>query len=312
MRYARIWRYVASTPWAITPDKMADLLSVLTLRASGGEVPEDEIQAAIDSRAPSGEAPPSGSAVAVIPLRGVIAHRLSAMEESSGGMSVERFKANYRAALADPSIGSILLDVDSPGGTVPGVQEMAMEMLASRGRKRVVALANSIMASAAYWLSAAADEIVAIPSAVVGSIGVFSVHEDLSERAKQLGVKVTFMSAGKYKTEGNPFEPLSDEARAQIQARVDEAYGAFVKAVSAGRGVSPGDVRSGYGEGRALGAKDALAAGLIDRIATFDETLSRLVGRRGSVAGAQAAADMPTLAATAPSEADRRWRMDRF
>jgi len=309
MRYQRICRYVSETPWAITPEKMSELLSVLTFRAAGGAFTPEEIQAAIG--APRSAASASQSdAVAVIPLRGVIAHRMDALDEASGGTSVERFGQMFRAALADAAVGSILLDVDSPGGTVPGVQELATEMLRARATrtKRVVAVANSLMASAAYWLaSSAADEIVAIPSAAVGSIGVFSVHEDLSERAKQLGIKVTVVSAGKYKTEGHPFEPLSDEAKAHVQARVDDAYEAFVKAVAQGRGVSPSAVRGGYGQGRVLGATDALAAGLIDRIDTFDHTIARL--GRGRV-GMQAAGVEAPLLAERHSDEDRRRRLE--
>jgi ClpP class serine protease len=99
---------------------------------------------------------------------------------------------------------------------------------------------------------------------------------------EQEGVKVTLISAGKHKVEGNPFEPLSEEAMAFKQARVDEAYAQFVRDVARGRGVSVADVRGGYGEGRALTAKDAKAAGLIDRIATMEDTIGRLVGRTGT------------------------------
>ena len=108
------------------------------------------------------------------------------------------------------------------------------------------------------------------------------------------GVKVTLISAGKHKVAGNPFEPLSDEERTVIQERVNEFYGMFIKDVARGRGVSPADVRGGYGEGRALTAKDAKAAGLIDRIATVEDTLGRLLGRGSSSAGARADADIVT------------------
>src|SRR3990172_3897242 len=120
----------------------------------GGGFRREEIQAAIG--APRSAASASQSdAVAVIPLRGVIAHRMDALDEASGGTSVVRFAQMFRAALADAAVGSILLDVDSPGGTVPGVQEMATEMLQAggKGTKRIVAIANSLMASAAYWLA---------------------------------------------------------------------------------------------------------------------------------------------------------------
>ena len=181
---------------------------------------------------------------------------------------------------------------------------MAAQMFALRGQKKQIAQVNDMACSAAYWLASQCDEIVSIPSGTTGSIGVFCAHEDLSAALDKEGIKVTLISAGKHKTSGNPFEPLSDEERAVLQTRVDDAYGQFVKDVARGRGVTPADVRHGYGEGRALGAKDAKAAGLIDRIATMDETLARLTGRKTATEGMRAEADEPLM----NGEADIRRR----
>ncbi|OFW37644.1 MAG: hypothetical protein A3J29_06110 [Acidobacteria bacterium RIFCSPLOWO2_12_FULL_67_14b] len=301
VKYGHILSYVASTPWAILPDKMQELLSVLAFRAAGGEFTADEIRARLGE---DGGAPPAAAkrgAVAVIPLRGVIAHRMGTMAESSGGMSAERFTKLVQQAAADDSVGSILIDVDSPGGTIAGLTEAADAVFAARDAKRVVAIANATMASAAYWIASQAHELVAIPSALdrcIGSIGVFTVHEDLSEHLAKEGVKITLIRAGKHKAEVTPFAPLSDEQQAELQAGVDAAYGVFVKHVARGRGVPVADVRKGYGEGRALSAVDAQAAGLIDRIATFDETLARLVGR-GSRAGAGMRAAVESVSSAA-------------
>jgi signal peptide peptidase SppA len=279
VKYPNVVHYVATTLWAITPSKMAEFLSVLAYRAADHEFTDAEIKARIGD----GEGSPGrlqGGALAIIPIRGVIAHRMGGMQESSGGTSAEGIGRMVRAAMADPGVSTILLDVDSPGGTVPGSQELAGELFELRGTKRIVAHVNSLAASAAYWLASQADEIVSTPSGTIGSIGVFTVHQDLSAALEKEGIKVSLISAGKFKVAGNPFEPLSDEERAVIQAKVDAAYSQFVKDVARGRGVSASDVRTGYGEGRALTAKDAKAAGLIDRIASFDETISRLVGKQ--------------------------------
>jgi capsid assembly protease len=151
------------------------------------------------------------------------------------------------------------------------------------------------MASAAYWLAASASEIVALPSAQVGSIGVFSMHEDVSKALDEKGVKVTLISAGKFKTEGNPFEPLSDDAKAAVQGTVDFYYGQFTSDVANGRGVAVDSVRAGFGEGRVVTAKDALKLGMIDRVGTLDDVVGDLLrgkapqGQRASVlADAQA------------------------
>lgn len=274
MKYAHILRYVAATPWAIEADKMRELLDILAFRAAGHTYTAEEIQARIGAGG-SSPAASQGSGVAVIPMRGVIAHRMGAMDDSSGGTSTERISAMLRQVAADASIGTIVLDVDSPGGTVPGVSELAGELfeIKGRGTQKIVAVANAMMASAAYWLASQADEIVAIPSATVGSIGVFAVHEDLSAALAQEGIKVSVISAGKFKVEGNPFEPLSDEAKAVMQGKVDTAYAQFVHDVARGRKVTAKAITDGYGEGRALSAKDALAAGLIDRIGTLESVI---------------------------------------
>jgi len=108
---------------------------------------------------------------------------------------------------------------------------------------------------------------------------VFAIHEDMSKALEAEGVTSTVISAGKHKVEGNHFGPLDDEARATIQAKVDESMAQFVADVAKGRGVSASAVRSDYGEGRAVSSSQALAAGMIDRIATLDETIARLAGR---------------------------------
>lgn len=308
MKYEHIISYVASTLWAIEESKLAEILSILAFRASGQTFSAEEIAARIGggSRGVASQ----GGGVAIVPIHGVIAHRIGGMDDASGGASTERIGAMLRAAHANPDVGSIVLDVNSPGGTVPGVQELAAEVFAMRGKgtKKIVAHVNSLAASAAYWIASQADEIVSTPSGSAGSIGVFTAHQDLSKALEKAGVDVTLISAGKFKVEGHPFAPLSDEGKAFLQARVDEAYGQFVKDVARGRGATAADVRIGYGEGRVLTAKDAKAAGLIDRVATFDETVSGLMGRASSTM--RATVDGPVLVAAV--DADRLRSLERF
>lgn len=280
MRDLHILRYVQQTVWALTDDKWAELLPVLMRHVRGDRLTDEEIQAVTGATASASAAPTTGRGIAIVPIRGVIAHRMDGLRESSGGTSAEGISRALRALAADPSIGTIVYDVDSPGGTVPGIQELAQQMYELRGQKTQIAVANAMMASSAYWLASQADEIVSIPSGVVGSIGVFTAHQDLSKALEQEGINVTLITAGKFKTENNPFEPLTEEGRAQLQARVDEAYARFVKDVARGRGVSVGDVRGGYGQGRALPANDAKDAGLIDRIGTLEQTVQRATGAR--------------------------------
>src|SRR5690606_16497050 len=114
--------------------------------------------------------------------------------------------------------------------------------------KKVIAVTDGMMASAAYWLGSSASEIVASSGSQVGSIGVMMTHVDYSAMNERVGYRVTYIYAGKYKVEGNPDEPLSDETRQYLQSRVDEDYAEFVKSVARGRGVSASTVRSEYGQ----------------------------------------------------------------
>ena len=287
MRLAHVIGAICGQPWAIEPGKLSEIVAVVAHHSAGKDVSPEEMHARLGARSAGVS---QGHGVGVLPIHGTIAHRMGGMNESSGGVSVERLGAMLSSYMADASVGTILLDIDSPGGTVTGVSEFAGQLAASRGTgtKRIVAMVNGMAASAAYWLAAQADEIVSIPSGLSGSIGVYSAHQDMSAALEQEGIKMTLVSAGKHKVEGNPFEPLSEEAQAVMQARVDDAYATFVRDVAKGRGVSPADVRKGYGEGRVLSAKDAKAAGLIDRIATVDETLSRLMGSSRSAMRAEA------------------------
>ncbi|MCG8670199.1 MAG: S49 family peptidase [Pseudomonadales bacterium] len=274
LKYKHILKAVANEVWGIEPQKLQQIMAFLELKANGGTVSEDDIEAVTQAKSrPSKNA--SGT-VAVLPLRGTIVHRSDAIGESSGMMGIERFMSSFRASVADPAVKSIVIDVDSPGGTVPGVPEAATEIFNAREKKHIVAIANSMSASAAYWLATAADELVVTPSGSVGSVGVFTVHEDYSEYMEDRGIKTTYISAGDYKVEANPFEPLSSEAQEYLQQSVQETYTEFVNALAKHRGISAKDVKENYGKGRMLSAKAALKAGMVDRIDTLDGVLSRL------------------------------------
>lgn len=284
-----IRRLVTSMPWAMLPEYIDAMLDIVMLRAGGVHLSDEEIRTRIAAAnhpltAATGR---SGSAnrvgaVAVLPLYGVIAQKAHMVNNISGpgGTSTEAFGQQFDAALADEAVSAIVLDVNSPGGSIDGVVELANKIYNARGQKRIAAVANTTAASAAYWIASAADEFAVTPSGSVGSIGVYTVHADLSGKLEAEGIKTTVVSAGKYKAEGHPSQALSDEGLQALQERVDEAYGMFVGAVAKHRNVAVSDVRSGYGEGRLLSAKKALDAGVVDRIATLDDMVARVSNTR--------------------------------
>lgn len=287
--YPRVARALQSIPWAILPGKLADIEAFLTRVHVDGPLTPEAVQEQFGSVDPRPLI--RVGSVAVIPIQGVISQKINMVDNLSGpgGTSTEMLTRHVQEAVDDKAITTILLDIDSPGGSVFGIQELVDVLMAARDKKRVVASINSVAASAAYWLAACANEIVVAPSGMVGSIGVFQMHEDVSKAAEMEGVKVSFIQAGKYKTEGNPYEPLSADAQAALQAQVNDYYDIFVKAVAKGRGVSQAAVRSGYGEGRMVRAADAVKQGMADRVGTFDATLGRLLVRGARKGGAAAA-----------------------
>jgi signal peptide peptidase SppA len=277
MKYAHIIQYFNSQPWAILPEKLHAMMEVIELRAAGLTLSDSEIEARIGARAET--VPTEASSVAVLPIMGTISHRIGLLRRASGGMSVEEFQADFRAAIRNPDIKAIVLDIDSPGGSTAGVEELASEIYSARNQKRIIASVNSLSASAAYWLASAAHEIAVTPSGHVGSIGVLGVHMDYSKQAEAKGLTVTVVSAGKYKHEASEFSPLTGEARSYLQSIVDDRYDAFVRAVARGRNVSQKSVRGGFGEGRLVTAREALSIGMVDSIETVDQVLSRTTGR---------------------------------
>jgi len=208
-------------------------------------------------------------------------------------VSTQRITANFRAAMADPAVSAIVLDVDSPGGSVFGVDELAGEIYKARGVKPIVAVADYLAASAGYYLASAADELMVAPTGEVGSIGVFAMHADFSRALDQDGVTVNLISAGKFKTEGSPYAPLGEEARAAMQGRVNDYYGLFTKAVARQRGVTVADVRDGFGQGRVVGAAEAVGLGMADSIGTLEDAIARAakLARSGGQRGMSASLD---------------------
>jgi signal peptide peptidase SppA len=193
-----------------------------------------------------------------------------------GSVSTQQFASALRQALADDTVSQILIDIDSPGGSVYGVSELADEITQARSQKPVVAVANSLAASAAYWIGCSASEFYVSPGGEVGSIGVWQAHFDHSQALAAEGVKPTLISAGKFKVEGNPYAPLDDDAQAFMQSRVDDYYASFTKAVARGRGVPIAQVREGMGQGRVLGADAAMAQNMVDGVATFDDVVRKM------------------------------------
>jgi signal peptide peptidase SppA len=214
---------------------------------------------------------------AVIPIEGVIGKKMNLFMDISGGTSTQLLSLAVNQALEDPAVHSILLYVDSPGGAVDGTQEAARMIYDARGQKPIVAYTDGLMASAAYWLGAAADRVYISGDTVeVGSIGVVASHTDYSEREKATGVKTTEIVAGKFKRVTSSHAPLSDIGRATIQEQVDHIYSVFVSDVATFRGTTPENVVKDMADGRIFLGRQAIDRGLVDGQRSLAQVLGEL------------------------------------
>ena len=214
--------------------------------------------------------------VAIVPLRGSLITDGPFVGSAWGVTSYEGFRAEMRRAASDPKVSAIVLAVNSPGGMVAGIEGAAQTITDAKAKKPVVAMVEGFAASAAYWLASQADEIVLSPLSEVGSIGVVGMHADYSGAFEKAGIKVTLISSGEHKVDGNPYGPLDAESLVDWQSDVDRLRGEFAAAVGCGRGARFDAAKALATEARMFPASKAIAAGLADRIGSLDTVISTL------------------------------------
>ena len=210
--------------------------------------------------------------IAVIPILGTLVKRSLGMEAASGLTSYNEIAAMLDAAVADPMVSGILLDIDSPGGEASGSFELARRVREAATIKPVWAVANDAAYSAAYAIAASAQRLFVTETGGVGSIGVIALHIDQSIKDANDGYRYTAITAGAHKNDYSPHEPLSDAAKSELQSEVDRLYAIFTEHVAAMRGLDLDAVRATEA-GLFFGA-NAVVQGLVDGIQTLDATLT--------------------------------------
>lgn len=208
--------------------------------------------------------------VAILEIVGPIVRRADMFSDISGATSVETLAQDFTAAMSAPNVDAILLAVDSPGGEVTGVNELAQMIEAARGVKSVWAYVEGLGASAAYWLASAAERIVIDATADLGSIGVVMAVRDPSKAKTD---QITFVSS---QSPNKRPDPTTEAGRSQLQTLVDDTADVFVEAVARQRGISNEAVIADFGQGGVKVGKAAVAAGMADQIGTFEETVAAL------------------------------------
>ncbi len=271
--------FSTSKLWAIHPPYLEQMIS---------KIPDAETMAALQVKFAED---PNGrdelqliDGVAIIPISGPISQRRSFFSSLFGGADFNALTAAMMEALVSNQVKAILLDIDSPGGTVAGSEAFADMVYEGRKEKPIVAYANGMMASAAYWIGSGASKTLVQKTSQVGSIGIMMIHNDWSGQDAEMGVTRTVLSAGKYKALGNNAEPLTDLAKDTFQAEIDYVYTLFVDAVSRNLGVDPEAVLADMADGRTFIGQQAIDAGLVDGLGAFDDALSLAVdlASRGS------------------------------
>ena len=285
---ARIAAHLFNTPLLLMPETAVAIASNLADRFGVEPMADAEpvvIEASRFRGAPAA-AGPSGrpmyraeNGVAVIPVLGELVNRGAWIGASSGLTSYEGLDAQLRAAAADPEISGIVLDLNSPGGEATGAMETGALVRSIAAKKPVVAFVNGMAASAGYAIAAGATTIVSTPTGAIGSIGVVMLHLDRSAALAKAGVKPTLIHAGKYKVDGNSTQALPEEAKARIQKSIDGFYAMFISHVARLRKIDPAAVMAT--EGGILLRQDAVAAGLADKVGTFDDALALAAKAKG-------------------------------
>lgn len=277
---------VLNRPLLITRDKAQVVLSVLAGRI-GVNLPEasrfegESVERDEDGRPVRGKPYKVASGVAIITITGSLVNRGAWIGASSGLTSYEGIGHQIKTALSDPSVQSVILDLHSPGGEAVGAFETAELVRQLSAKKRTVALVNGMAASAAYAIASGANEIVTTETGISGSIGVVLLHADFSRQLDKEGITPTLIHAGAHKVDGNPYEPLSEDVRDDLQSEVDAFYSAFLKAVAKGRGSRLTVAAARKTEARTFIGQAAVEAGVADRVGSFESVLSELTRAAG-------------------------------
>lgn len=255
--------------WAIEPDKLREIQSIYATHLRGEKIDIPALEARLGRPLSSEQqqytVEPGG--VAVLRMSGIIAPKANLFMQVSGGLSTQMATKQLESAVADQRVRSIVLAIDSPGGNVIGTPEMAAAVREMSAIKPIVTHSDGALASAAYWIGSAANAVyLSGPTVQAGSIGV------VIDRAYNpaSSVREESIVAGRYKRLTKSNEPLSDEARAIVQADVDYVYSLFVDQVAAFRDTTSDQVLERMADGRVFRGQQAIDAGLVDGVSTLD------------------------------------------
>lgn len=282
----RVLDALMASRWAMDEDYLRTMLAVVH-RESDLQAIERELGRPLEHT----YAVTVRDGVASLPVTGPMFRYANLFTAISGATSYEVLATDLGAAMSDPAVRAVVLNIDSPGGDVNGCAELAQLIASFRGQKPIIAYVSHLGASAAYWLATAADRIVANETAIVGSIGVRFAVVDTSARDQANGVR-RFEIISSQTPKKNDMDPATESGRASAQRLADSLAEVFIARVAEYRGVSEAMVRDNYGQGGVFVGRAALAAGLVDEIGTYEGVLAALADGGGRSPGRRFTAHM--------------------
>ena len=273
----RISDAVTSTPWAILPEKADEICAFFDQRLEGDLLSESEIKAAIGPADGEDDDPTTIDGVRVLSVRGTITPKATFLSRFSGGASCEIISAQLQKALKDDKVRAIIMRMDSPGGSVHGVAELAAEIYAGRQIKPIYGwVDNGLCCSAMYWIGSACTKLYASEGSESGSIGVIAIHREFTKAAKSMGVKYHVLRSVQNKAIGQAVEVLDEAKRGVLMERIQSWHTAFIGAVALHRNIAAAAVDERFGHGKTYRADQAVDLGLIDGIKTFSQVFDSL------------------------------------
>ena len=310
-RYANILDTFADSVWAITPDKLDEIVGFAT-RVAHGTINAHEADHLVrlheqqEERKELSLYEMSGihvteAGTAVVPIHGTIQKRSSMMMEISGGMSTDLLKASVVMLAQDDDVTGVIFDVASSGGSVEGLADASAAIRFLGTVKPTASIANEMMASAAYWLGSAANAIFVTQTSVVGSLGVYQVRVDASALAAKEGVKYNIIRSAPLKGLGFAGEPMSENERKEAQRVVDQFAELFVNEIATNLHISHSDAAA-LADGRIHIGQTAIDIGMANAIMSLDQLVasfdSKATAEEKYVAVSEAYAAMQTSHAT--------------
>lgn len=299
MSLLRIWGKLKSEPWAMTRDMVDTIIEI----ADRQNLSPDQVAKELGRPLNNTYDVELRDGVAILNVQGPLFRYANLFTQISGATSYDLLARDFQAALVNPQVSAILLNIDSPGGEANGVSEFADQIALARGRKPIVAYVGGLGASAAYWLASAADEIVVGDTALLGSIGTVMTITDTRERDAKNGVRTYEVVSSQSPYKRN--DVATPDGQARYQALVDSLSDVFVDKVATYRGTDRDTVLKNYGQGDVLVGQAAVAAGLADRVGSFEGMLSELSSggyKRPVKSGAAASGNQPEVSDMDPKD----------